>query len=1660
MKEPVTTRCDHIFCRFCMLQLLSKKKKSRAQCPMCKKEISKRSLQDSPRFRLLTEGLMKIINAFELDSGYKFLPSQECPKSKEVTCNEQTGKPDQTVVQSTGYRNRKKRTLSNGDYSALLDTNTAIDHISSQNSHKRQKQETKQVLIKFVSDSSEDDLLKKADSLGSQGYGQSELGEGIEDTAGDHSELPFTDEMTTLKADAEEIVASDLAEYGFSERDLESTRSNLCLSGLRTLTESLAENRTIESSDHLISDNELCERENEQTVTVKLNTDSPCDNDHLFMEERYIPQDCGSELSFAVSKKRMKRSIQRVNDWLSKNKEVLNCVAKDDDALLEVCSLEHKDASENMSCTSDETEIMPNLEVEQSKAEITTKPPFNVEDKIFGKVYKREKKSTHNISSKPIPDVQNDLVTETVKGNEMEKVNNLKLKRKAVKGLQPEDFIKRVDETEVNKCVNGTSFLIMDNIQSEEINDCQAGKMVVKDLEMADSRKIGKETGYQTLKSSSNTNDSKTKRGKNCQQKSKLGKKLSTRSSLSLTLADVEGSGSFNETELHIESFPSSEETKKQIKPRNIRRSKRLQLLPEDFHQETATISSRQEEAGNECNNQNQDTSNNASNKKAENIDNHFYPINTIGSDKCDTQISSLLFQNQTANVVQSSCNQVDTNTNLPRDDIQSSGSNNSANQFARNNGEDCWEPAQHVAVRGWQESMEIEDSELDTESLLKTFKSAKRMSFILEPSTITESKENFEKNIGLSSIDNNLHTPETTVMTSRRPQTSINLNMSDHEKVESNNFNSDSSIVAATEPYTTNTINQNNEKQPLSHELGDMVAKTRNVKYRRSLRNKKNISLSPHNVVASSVPNACSQTTGFSNIVENSVQTNALNTANTIVTTECILSDSATLSKNMEFVLHSETGSVVSDLIVTPAAASHRDTRSETDHGENEQAKRDCFLNYADEEQINQITHCNESHGSVVGKLESHAGKSTEVYSDLTVGLQSNTLMPEENTNFCEVVETSFVFGKDKKSSNLTSSLSSSQSQTNFKRRRCRPQKLKSSDEESSEDDELPCIQALLNAKPSVCSSASGYKNSSPRSSPRQQGGALTMFSSSSVSGKTHPSNTILNTAFPTLSQESECSINLFSSQSNTSDHSVNHRQRKTHRKSGETSQWRDEVQKVEEEGIFDEKSVEDKFMEQNLAEVSGCDSEASHTGDSSGLSSQGEILSTQQRDAMQNNLKKLQQEMAALEAVLQQHGTQEFRSKEGCLSPADSVTIRQQKVQEKQTDNVIAVVPSLITEKEEQTILNGSCQAEQQNTDSDLQCANSTESPTPPPTPSQPKQRKETPEKVRLSISLLKELQDSVLTQEKATHMEEPSETTHSVPEPANVTPKTKSNQNKTPPKNRQRHKRLKSATEMSTSKKVSSVSSAAEPMCFPRPVNKISGRSASPTFASPIRSRAAAANFKSPVVSSRKNFSLVASGISPSEMVLIQKFAKKTQSTLTNQILDSTTHVIIKTDADLVCERTLKYFLGIAGRKWVVSYQWIVQSFKEGRILDEYDFEVKGDVINGKNHRGPRRSRLGSDGLLLKDFEICCHGLFTDLNTDQLEWMVTLCGASLVKDPQHFKHSLKSLVIVQPDSCLTNTDYEAFRKKFRATVVVREWLLDSVSSYKLQPFDGYLV
>ncbi|KAI5619644.1 helicase-like transcription factor isoform X2, partial [Silurus asotus] len=164
------------------------------------------------------------------------------------------------------------------------------------------------------------------------------------------------------------------------------------------------------------------------------------------------------------------------------------------------------------------------------------------------------------------------------------------------------------------------------------------------------------------------------------------------------------------------------------------------------------------------------------------------------------------------------------------------------------------------------------------------------------------------------------------------------------------------------------------------------------------------------------------------------------------------------------------------------------------------------------------------------------------------------------------------------------------------------------------------------------------------------------------------------------------------------------------------------------------------------------------------------------------------------------------------------------------------------------------------------------------------------------------------------------------------------------------------------------------------------------------------------------------MVMSGLSANEQGLVKKFARKMKAGVSSQVTPTTTHIIIKTDGDLVCERTLKYFQGIAGRKWMVSFLWISECFKHSKLLTEVPYEVCGDVVNGHDHNGPRKARTASDhNLLMKGCEICFQGSFTDMTSDQMAVMVEQCGATVMKDPLMFSRKDQDicyqLVVVQP-------------------------------------------
>ena len=92
-----------------------------------------------------------------------------------------------------------------------------------------------------------------------------------------------------------------------------------------------------------------------------------------------------------------------------------------------------------------------------------------------------------------------------------------------------------------------------------------------------------------------------------------------------------------------------------------------------------------------------------------------------------------------------------------------------------------------------------------------------------------------------------------------------------------------------------------------------------------------------------------------------------------------------------------------------------------------------------------------------------------------------------------------------------------------------------------------------------------------------------------------------------------------------------------------------------------------------------------------------------------------------------------------------------------------------------------------------------------------------------------------------------------------------------------------------------------------------------------------------------------------------------------------MDSTvSHLIVRTEDDLVAERTLKYLQAVASGVMVVSEAWVVECHRDNANLGKAKkWEVKDEgVEEGLEEEGPRKSReareLG-EAPLLRGYEI---------------------------------------------------------------------------------------
>jgi len=93
---------------------------------------------------------------------------------------------------------------------------------------------------------------------------------------------------------------------------------------------------------------------------------------------------------------------------------------------------------------------------------------------------------------------------------------------------------------------------------------------------------------------------------------------------------------------------------------------------------------------------------------------------------------------------------------------------------------------------------------------------------------------------------------------------------------------------------------------------------------------------------------------------------------------------------------------------------------------------------------------------------------------------------------------------------------------------------------------------------------------------------------------------------------------------------------------------------------------------------------------------------------------------------------------------------------------------------------------------------------------------------------------------------------------------------------------------------------------------------------------------------------------------------------QMSISDCVDDQTTHLIIgKEDKPLLCPLTKKLFQSIARHLYIITYRWISQCLKQNYIIDEINYEIRGDIPFDEYHDGMKNSRLSKQ---VKLFENC--------------------------------------------------------------------------------------
>lgn len=1757
IKEPISTKCDHIFCKFCMLKLLNQKK-GPSQCPLCKSEITKRSLQGSTRFSQLVEELLKITDAFELDTGIQFASSYSFSKTKNSS---ESLNEDTSIIQSVGYRNRGKRLrqIESGNDTLKDNLSVQLSNLGIVRSAKKSQQawpRKKSVYIELGSDSSEEIVNQSDDcsvqeqellQITPQGAGDDEASlesarkaacEFCEDVTNTEQHQCSNKDLNPIENHATERRPEKRQSVSVSDSHVEPCGTDIHASSLQHENSSLfltEDRRNVEKAEfsnkskqsgftrsqrsRWADSKKACN--DRQTPSagekVALNADSLCERKNCNNQKSLCPE--YSRATQDVPWIALNSSIQKVTEWFSKTGEMLTSDGTSDrrhelDAEAAVLGASHdEDGRSSSSEEMDSVASDPHRAFKcKSERDFSRPVENNIQDKIFRKTYQR--KGSHP-QLNHVPEIIGTFTTEPQTTQEHPCTNKLKRKRRTT-CLNPEDFIKKVDLTVTQKTpeniIQGTGQTEPDGQMMSITSNGQENEAKGNNLHTEKNadpiKSLGKESVFTTkakpishgisdLELELNVHSSKASK------KNRLRRKSSTRCVLALEPVGRNPSPAAC-AEFQIDSFSSSEETKKNsstlrhirkapltedtepaadAKKNNdpneqIQRRRASDAYPE---QQLTNIAQGPVDPSPQGKEEKPETSQvSASTKDLKEL--------VLGGGQGlpterSAESSSVSLVPDTDYDTQSSVSLLDTNTA----GYAKTGSSLRVRQFIASenlkepvhgskdarSGAVCFkQPPRHESSHT-EGTAEPEESELDTQYLQNTFQASKRQSFALFSKPGDLHKEDVTARA--SSMSLREVSPK---VTSESEQNKENQG---HKESKTGRIQAGTATVClplllqegkpGTDPVCAGVTRLNPSSQYRSNENDLSTSGNPGIPQNSHLKQ-------PVSPITSSL-----KTDHRKTLSEKRFEKHTLSTEKAVGSGTDVLSTVHTVSQSNR-------------------KSACQDADSGSINGENVQGQRGrnrgtklnpvlplglihpgvCKPSFPVgdykcleiKKQEGEAVDADFSPCLFSDKLEQPRGSGNifQVCSETPDDLLDDVEL-QENTSFGDgdIMEKSAVFNGSVQRRQFSRSPSPL---THASLARRGPRRLESSEEsECSEEEDLPCFQHLLSRL-----------SNTPEFTRTRCSSVVTQHLSEKAAGTQAPlkpgigdcdNEVILVEASQEhhLSEDAKCSGSLFSSQHSVVQDSAanaasqdplsNPPSRQRRLQSEDEEDFRSDKELISDDEdmgacLDDDDQEEDIIIPDSVGEAaSGYESEANLSDDCS----QSDILTTQQRATMTDNLIKLQQEMAHLEAVLEQQGNQPSDHSPSLI--ADPLAPEDLPNPEQNMSGTAILTSKNINENSGSRNPMYVSADKFQPQPADSFTRDNVESRAGRPSPFKSPLASHRCSAHSCSGSLQNRNCPSQEELLQVVEMEKSCESQNLTGPPC------------LPRQDLEGTPNLESGISLFSSRDPES-ESPKEPahVCTTSAsdsAQKISECRVFESFTSPTAAPAHAAvgetvsGIKPGLTSSKgrasKGMSMVVSGLTLREVMIVQKFAKKYRLALTDVITEETTHVIIKTDAELVCERTMKYFLGIAGGKWIVSYSWVVRSIQERKLLSVHEFEVKGDVVTGRNHQGPKRSRESKEKLF-KGLKICCCEPFTNMSKDELERMLQLCGASVVKELSSLTRDTDAhpIVIVQPSAWTEENGCPEIGQLCEAHLVMWDWVLDSISVYQCRDLDAYLV